>query len=77
MSEDDIKLIDKWFDEHAENYGTSHYDNEYAVCAYDLKDFSDFLQNNFPDMIGLRCYFGKGDSAIWFFKDDLESMHFI
>ena len=48
----------------------------YAAIADDLEGFSDFLRENFPDMIGIRCYFGKGDSAIWFFRDDLEKVRF-
>lgn len=77
MHEDDIKLIDKWFDAHTENYGTYHNDNEYSVCASDLDEFSDFLRDNFPDMIGIPCYFGKGDSAIWFFRDGLEKVRYL
>lgn len=76
MYENEIKLVDEWFDAHVENYGTYHSDNEYSICANDLEDFSDFLRENFPDMVGIRCYFGKCDSAIWFFRDDLEKVRF-
>lgn len=76
MYEDDIKLVNEWFDAHTENYGTYHNDNEYSVCESDLEAFSDFLRENFPDLIGIRCFFGKGDSAIWFFEDDLLSAEF-
>ena len=78
MYPDDIDKIDKWFDNHKENYGTYHNfdDGEYSICAYDLEMFSDFLREEFPDLIGIRCYFGKGDSAIWFFKADLEEARF-
>ena len=61
---------------HCRNRTGKKVNNEYAVCADDLEDFSDFLRENFPDMIGIRCYFGKGDSAIWFFRDDLEEVRF-
>ena len=76
MDDDDIKKVDEWFSTHTENYGTYHDDDEYAVCAWDLEAFSDFLQENFPDMVGIPCYFGNGNSAIWFFRNDLEKVRF-
>lgn len=80
MYEDDIKKVDEWFDRHTESYGTYHShsenDDEYSVDAADLGDFSDFLRENFPDLIGIRCFFGKGESAIWFFRSDLKEARF-
>lgn len=76
MDDDDIKKVDEWFDLHTENYGTYHADNDYAVCEWDLEAFSDFLREEFPDMVGIPCYFGKGDSAIWFFRENLEKVRF-
>lgn len=76
MFEDDIRKVDKWFDEHTENYGTYRSDGEYSVCENDLEAFADFLRDEFPDLIGISCFFGKGDSAIWFFRDDLEKAGF-
>ena len=70
MYEDDIKLIDEWFEAHTENYGTYHNDNEY-------REFTDFLRDKFPDMVGIRCYIGTGDSAIWFFEEDLKATQFL
>ena len=26
--------------------------------------------------VGIRCYFGTGDSKIWFFREDLEKARF-
>ena len=77
MYEDDIKLIDEWFETHTENYGTYHNGNEYSVCADDIEAFTGFLRDKFPDMVGIRCYIGAGDSAIWFFEEDLESTQFV
>ena len=77
MYEDDIKLIDEWFEAHTENYGTYHNDNEYSVCADDIEEFTDFLRDKFPDMVGIRCYIGTGDSAIWFFEEDLKATQFL
>ena len=77
MYEDDIKLVDEWFETHTENYGTYHNDNEYSVCADDIEAFTDFLRDKFPDMVGIRCYIGTGDSAIWFFEEDLKATQFL
>lgn len=76
MYEDDIKKVDEWFENHTENYGTYHSYTEYSVCESDLESFSDFLREEFPDLVGIRCYFGKDDSAIWFFREDLEKARF-
>ena len=40
MYEDDIKLIDEWFEAHTENYGTYRNGNEYSVCADDIEAFT-------------------------------------
>ena len=77
MYEDDIKLINEWFEAHTENYGTYHNDNEYSVSADDIEEFTDFLRDKFPDMVGIRCYIGTGGSAIWFFEEDLKSTQFV
>ena len=78
MDEDDIKKVDEWFDRHTESYGTYHSEKDdcYSVDTADLGDFSDFLREAFPDLIRIRCFFGNGDSAIWFFRSDLEEARF-
>ena len=76
MFEDDIKKVNEWFDAHTENYGTYHMDTCYSICEFDLEAFADFLNKEFPDLVGLRCYFGRGDTAIWFFEEDLKDVHF-
>ncbi len=76
MDNEEIMQVDKWFDEHTENYGTHHYEDEYSVDEWDLKEFSDFLREYFPDLIYIRCHFGTSDSAIWFFRSDLEEAVF-
>jgi len=76
MYEDDIKKVDEWFEKHTENFGTCHSDDCYLISEYDLQDFTRFLGENFPDMIGIRCYIGKDNSNVWFFKDDLERTPF-
>ena len=76
MYEEDIQKVDGWFDRHTENYGTSRSETEYSIDSYDLEDFSRFLGDEFPGLCYIRCYFGTGDSTIWFFREDLEKAVF-
>lgn len=76
MYEDDIKLVDEWFEKHTEYYGTNHEGNEYTVSQYDIEDFSDFLRDTFPDLAYIRCCFGTCDASIWFYKQDLKEAQF-
>lgn len=74
--EEDIAKINEWFDHHTEYYGTYHSDECYSVDEYDMESFKDLLRQEFPDLIGIRCYVGTGDSAIWFFEKDLKDARF-
>lgn len=76
MYEEDIKKVNDWFDKHTENYGTYRTDREYSLSDRDMQEFADFLHKEFPDLIGIRCYFGTGDSNIWFYREDLEKASF-
>jgi len=76
MNEEDIAKVNEWFDRHTENYGTYRTDREYSLSDWDMQEFSDFLQEEFPDLVGIRCYIGTGDSNIWFFREDLEKAEF-
>ncbi len=76
MYEDDIQLVNKWFENHKEYYGTNHKGNEYTVSQYDLESFVDFLGHNFPDLCYFRCCIGTGDVSIWFHTDDLKEATF-
>lgn len=76
MCEDEIKEVDAWFDSHTENYGTYHSGVDYSICPEDLETFADFLSEKFPDLVGISCYFGKGDSGIWFFENNLRNAQF-
>lgn len=76
MYEDDIKKVNEWFDKHTESYGTYRTEREYSVDSYDFKPFADFLGEEFPDLCYIRCHLGTGDSAIWFFEDDLKEACF-
>lgn len=76
MYEEDIAKIDSWFDKHTENYGTYRTDREYSLSDWDMQEFADFLRKEFPDLVGIRCYIGTGDSNIWFFREDLEKAEF-
>lgn len=77
MYEEDIKKVNEWFDEHTEFYGTYHDGDDYSINHYDIDDFTNFLGREFPDLVGIRCYIGKDDSAVWFSKDDLEKARFL
>lgn len=76
MDKDEIRKVDEWFSNHTEYYGTNHEGDEYTVSAFDLEAFSDFLREEFPDLCLIRCCFGTGDNAIWFFRNDLEEAEF-
>lgn len=76
MYEDDIRLINRWFETHKEHYGTDHVGNEYTVSKYDMESFTDFLRDNFPDLCYIRCCIGTGDANIWFHTDDLKEATF-
>jgi len=76
MCKEEIQKVDEWFDNHTDNYGTYRTEREYSVDEFDLESFTDFLRNEFPDLVGIRCYIGTGDSKIWFFRDDLEKAEF-
>ena len=71
MYEDDIKELDKWFDDEERGFETSHVDDEYNVDQTDVDDFCDYLRENHPDLIGIPCMVGTG--GIWFKKSDLEN----
>ena len=76
MYEEDIQKVNEWFDAHTEYYGTSRSEREYSIAQDDLESFADFLRENYPDLCCIRCYFGKEDSTIWFFREDLEKAEF-
>ena len=76
MYEDDIKMVDEWFDKHTEYYDTSRSEREYSISIHDLDSFADFLRENFPDLCYINCHFGTGHTAIWFHRDDLERAKF-
>ena len=72
MYEDEIKIINEWFDDEERSYDTGYdEEGEYSVGTYDMDDFSDFLRENFPDLIGISCMVGS--MGIWFKRSDLEN----
>ena len=77
MNDEEIKIVDEWFASHTDNYGTYHTDGEYSLSQFDIEPFTDFLREKFPDMVGIRCFIGSGDSNIWFFRKDLEEVWFL
>lgn len=76
MYEDDIQLVNEWFENHKEYYGTNHEGNEYTLSQYDIESFVDFLADKFPDLCYIRCNIGTGDACIWFHESDLKEATF-
>ena len=70
MYEEDIELVNKWFEEHGD-FSTYNNDEEYVVDSVDVDDFCDFIRESFPDLIGIECMINGG--GIWFKRTDLES----
>lgn len=70
MYEDDIELVDKWFEENGD-FSTYNNDEEYCIDAVDVDDFCEFIGKNFPDLIGIEVMINHG--GIWFKRSDLES----
>ena len=78
MYKDDIKEINAWFRKKSkESYGTYHHtvqvhgEELYSVAADDVEEFSDFLREHYPDLIGIPCM--VGNVGIWFHREDLEN----
>ena len=73
---DGIDKINDWFRRHEESdFGTYHHTEDkdgedfYCVCPEDLREFSDFLRAEFPDLAYIP---GKFSSyGIGFTSDDL------
>ncbi len=81
MYNDQIKELNKWFRKmEKESYGTYHHtlkkDGEdiYAVESSDIEQFTDYLRENVPDLIGIPCR--VGNDGIWFSSEDLEKASF-
>lgn len=78
MDKDQIKIVRDWFEneDEARSYYTYYNGNgEYSVNGSDVDEFSDFIEKEFPDLIGIECMVGKG--GIWFWDSSLEKAQFI
>ena len=75
MYEEDIEELDKWFDKDYLSCETSHYDDEYIVDQTDVDDFCDYLREEYPDLIGIKCMVGTG--GIWFKREDLIAAKYL
>ena len=82
MYEDDIAVVNEWFEKRdKDSYETYHHTKEedgedvYAVAIYDMESFTDMLNENFPDMIGFRCF--VGNNGIWFSSEDLKNTEYL
>jgi len=75
MYEDEIKKLNKWFENEERHFDTSFNGEEYSIDELDVDDFCKFLREQNPDLIGIPCMVGT--SGIWFTKDDLENVRYI
>ena len=74
MYEEEIKELDKWFNDEERSYDTSFNGKEYVVSGLDVEDFCDFLREQNPDLIGIPCMVGTG--GIWFWPSDLDKARY-
>ena len=84
MTEEMIQSIDEWFESRKsdEYYDRTYHHTEkedgedaYVISCTDLRDFTDFLVDEFPDMIGLTCRMSH--YGVWFTSKDLENAKWI
>ena len=76
FEDDDIKMIDEWFDSHSK-HDTYRSADEYSVGHGDMEAFDEFLNNAFPTLVCISCYFGSGDGGIWFRERNLKNAKFL
>ena len=81
MYDEDISVINEWFENRDDRiYETYHHTKEddgedvYCIAESDMKDFTDMLANNMPDLIGFQCM--VGNNGIWFSSEDLKKAEF-
>ena len=70
MYDDEIKEVNKWFEDEERAYDTDFDGEYYRVSELEVEDFCDFLRELNPDIIGIPCMVGK--YGIWFTKNDLN-----
>lgn len=76
MYKEDIKELNKWFDDEDRSYDTGYNEKgEYTVSQYDIDDFCNYLRENEIDLIGIQCMVGTG--GIWFAREDLEKARYL
>jgi len=71
MYDDEIKALNKWFDDEERDYFTSFNGEEYIVDESEIDDFCNLLRELDQDLIGIPCMVDK--SGIWFSKNDLRN----
>lgn len=76
MCEENIEVLNKWFDDKERSFETAYNENgEYTVGVLDVDDFCDYLREHEPDLIGIPCMAGSG--GIWFKREDLERARYL
>lgn len=77
MSKEEIQKINEWFDKKDEDRSRDTYrsETEYCVHCWDIEAFTDFLTEEFPDLIGIECM--VGNNGILFWNSSLEKARFL
>lgn len=77
MSKEEIQKVNEWFDKKDEDRSRDTYrsETEYCVHCWDMEAFTDFLTEEFPDLIGIECM--VGNKGILFWDSSLEKARFL
>lgn len=77
MCRDEIEMINEWFDHPDEDRSSDTYriEDDYVVHPWDMDNFCKFLNDTFPDIVGIKCMAGNG--GIWFRDGDLKKAEFL
>ena len=74
MYEENIAELNEWFKHPYRSFETGFMDDEYTVDQTDVDDFCDYLRENEPDLIGIKCIVGTG--GISFKREDLDKARY-
>lgn len=76
MYEENIQALNEWFVDAERSFCTGYNEyGEYTVSTYDIEDFCNYLRENEPDLIGIKCMVGH--DGIWFKREDLEEADYL
>ena len=77
MSKEEIQKINEWFDKKDEDRSPDTYRSGIGYCVHhkDIGAFTEFLTEEFPDLVGFECMVGRDSMSFWY--SDLAKAHFI